>query len=347
VDRYIKGELGDIEVQSLRQIRELFRQFKNIILEQNTQIAAGVTAPGTVGAAGTMGLDTSTQAVAGGVGVGAGGAGAGFVGDVKDEGGFHLGMASDEAAPREGMSQVMSPSNLTQERKKGGIADGSAPSSPVKRVVNPPSEMQSFEDYKEKEGAELQMVYLQNKGELGGKKQALKKISSELNGTKKEIDVLAEQINMKREQKPVDQGLEDGVEVIDEEEFALIRTLKQKKKQYQEQFAVRKDIASEVAFLKGATEQAKMTLCNTFLEWYKDKYPDDESGSIHGDGDDVLDDGEQFDLLEKQRIMEEDPESMSYHNAIRVNQINHKKKLLSKTSGVPAGRRKGKGQHWG
>ena len=145
-----------------------------------------------------------------------------------------------------------------------------------------PSEEQGFRDFISDEGlgAEQNKIFQENKQELALKKQALVKVSQEVNAIKRKIDIASESVNDKRNARtsqPQLQESKEGVEVIDEEEYALIKQLKDLKRQYQATFQERKGIQSEVAYLKNLTEKSKVVLCNSFLEWFAETYgPEDE-----------------------------------------------------------------------
>ncbi len=64
----------------------------------------------------------------------------------------------------------------------------------------------------------------------------------------------------------------DETQVIDEEEFALIRDTKAKKKEYQKVFEDRKLSQNELAYLKGLVQQTQVRLCNEFLVWFERTY---------------------------------------------------------------------------
>lgn len=53
--------------------------------------------------------------------------------------------------------------------------------------------------------------------------------------------------------------------VIDEEEFALIRDVKSKKKEYQKVFNDRKICQNELNYLKGLVSQTQVRLLSAFL----------------------------------------------------------------------------------
>jgi len=63
-----------------------------------------------------------------------------------------------------------------------------------------------------------------------------------------------------------------GVTVLDEAEYALLRELKQLKKDYQTKFEARKQTHTEVTYLEGLVTQSKLNLARSFLDWYCNIY---------------------------------------------------------------------------
>jgi len=63
-----------------------------------------------------------------------------------------------------------------------------------------------------------------------------------------------------------------GVTVLDEAEYALLRELKQLKKDYQTKFEARKQTHTEVTYVEGLVTQSKLNLARSFLDWYCNIY---------------------------------------------------------------------------
>jgi len=314
---YIKEEIQEIEVVSLRQISALFGQFKNIAIELQQQLANG--------GGGGGGFNGTSK----GGGISAGGAGeqqsegqdGEFVGSIDQEaGGFHLGQAADNARPAD--SDAMDNGGSPNGDMK--VSEPAAKADPVRRHVAAPDETSAFEEYKLNEGAHLQELYVENKAEMDGKKKEFRQLSSEVNKIKKDIDKLNANLKQKKRTRETEasRGNTD-VDVIDEEEFALLKQVKDTKQIYKDRMSERRGLSEELVFLKGQCERSKMDLCNKFLEWYKSTYP--ETDQTRDDDDEVLDDGEQFDRLELDRVVAENPDSVAYYNARKTMKQKHKK----------------------
>lgn len=101
----------------------------------------------------------------------------------------------------------------------------------------------------------------------------------------------------------------DGDPIVDEEEFAVVRTMKTKKAAYRDSFEELKVLKSEVEYLTKLTEQSRTKLVLEYDSWYKSVYEDgDDIGKVvtmlgqgnmdfTADGE-VMDDAEKFDRME-------------------------------------------------
>jgi hypothetical protein len=140
---------------------------------------------------------------------------------------------------------------------------------------------------------------------------------------------------------------EDGVDVIDEEEYRLIHKCKGYKREYSDLFAGRQATVVRVAQLKQSIADQKYQLANAFAEWYRGKYNAEiGEGSAqepapehdvqpHASVGDALDDGEQFEKLELQRILDTHPESLSFYTAQKKVTVANRNKKRFKDSRKP------------
>lgn len=339
VEAYMKGSLTEIKIVNVRQIQELFRQFKYFMQKNGGNISNTPPSTSHGGAKEIKGSGGGEAEVKQGSNAGA----EGYVGEYDaGGGGFHLGEAEDHAAPPQVAGSARKPPEEKGSQNK--LSSPKAPKSPVapskrSETKAAPSEAEAFEDYKTKEGFHDSQLFEENKKEYQAKKLELKTLSGEVNKLKGLIDKLSvelAELRSAQEIQPKPLAGPDDIPVIDEQEFSLIRSLKGKKKAYQGAFHKRKMLKNEVSYMKGLVKQSKLKLCSNFLEWYREKYSGSSGqakvgGAVQemgekGAEDDVLDDGEQFDKLEKQRIMEEDPDSLAFFNARKTMMATLKKK---------------------
>jgi len=181
-----------------------------------------------------------------------------------------------------------------------------------------PDKNQAFEEFKETDGKELNGALRDNGASLKDKRIHQKELALTINTSKKQIDELKQQLELRREQ------VQDGQ--TDDEEFVLVRSLKGAKAEYRQAFEDLKMLKSEADYLNKQVELARAKLVRDFEAWYSASYEDGQgggNGSMLGgtaeesaDGE-VMDDGEKFDRLEVERVMSQDPDSLAFHNAAK------------------------------
>eukprot|EP00469_Lotharella_globosa_P014891 CAMPEP_0167822014 /NCGR_PEP_ID=MMETSP0112_2-20121227/7198_1 /TAXON_ID=91324 /ORGANISM="Lotharella globosa, Strain CCCM811" /LENGTH=647 /DNA_ID=CAMNT_0007723209 /DNA_START=343 /DNA_END=2286 /DNA_ORIENTATION=+ len=337
---YLEDKIPEIKIVSVRQIQELFRQFKEYV-RKNGGSAPAVAMEVSKGAGAKSAAgdgDVKSQQGAANQAKEAG------VGEVDGAGGFHLGEADAGAAPPEPEGSAPSQPGEDLKTAHGDTKHASSPKStnpkpaPSKTMDKAPSEEEAFEDYKKNQGQSYSQQFEENKKDYQAKKLELKELSNQVNKLKGEIDKMASELEEVRAGADTQAMSPDGIPVIDEHEFSIIRNLKAKKKSYQAAFHKRKMVKNEVSYMKSLVKQSKLKLCSQFLDWYRATYGEQqptinsqkkESAQKAAD-DDVLDDGEKFDALERQRIMEEDPDSLAFFNARKTMMATMKRKKLSR-----------------
>jgi kinesin family protein 6/9 len=171
-----------------------------------------------------------------------------------------------------------------------------------------------------------------------------------LNTAHTKIDTLKQQLLEKRKQphaavhphpnQKLKQGTDSGGtdEVVDEEEFLLMRQARDTKRDYRMLHDALTEAKQEVAFLERSLDFTRARLVQEFQAWY---HNDDDGlmlSSSHTvdtaaeeEEDDKLDEGEKFDQLELERIRAQDPDSLAFfqaqkkvRNDCRVKRANHK-----------------------
>jgi kinesin family protein 6/9 len=320
IQRFLKGEVEELEIVNVRHVKELFSQFKIICNNALDEAAAG-RRPNSVMPAGADGA-----AAAGGE---AGAGAADGVGQLADRDGFSIGRAADSAKPLQSVKkggERAPPGGASPVPNRGGAGKA------VGAGLPPPDKKQAFEDFKETDGGAANARLRDTLKTLRDKRKQQQDLVLVINGCKREIDALKEQLDGKREQV-VHAAEERGAElVIDDEEFALVRTLKARKAAYREGFEELKVLKSEVEYLAKLSEQARAALLLDFEAWYTAAYeggpapaggaggagPGGAGASLREEDDgEAIDDSEKFDRLEVEKVMAEDPDSLAYHKAAK------------------------------
>jgi len=336
---YLAGEAGadELAVTSLRHVRELFAQFKALHHEQAAELER---AAATAAAAARAPPRAVPQAAAGGGFGGEGGGGGGeggegdmppvevveFVGDVSAGGGdgFSCGEAPDASRPAVPVSQLVPsrPSRPSTEAAArtgsaaaaggggvggggggplGGAGAGGAGLAPgmsgadVEKV-----RAKAFETFKGGPGRELAGLLSEHKAGLRDKRALLRKLGTEVNATKHQIDELKELLERKQElrvagadvgggggggggsgggggggggARTVNEGGEE-VDVIDEEEFAWLTQLKAAKARYRAAFESLREARGDGEYVGQLVESTRQQLLADFDGWLALEMPE-------------------------------------------------------------------------
>lgn len=379
VKTYLAGKASDIPVRSLREVKEYFRIFKacfdQCVAEGGSRAAivddhASSAAPPVKGAA--MPTSPVAAAVAGQKGAlpvpppAARRNSEQGVGALDMATGLSLGVAapakgvreltkaaspSKSAPPAEHTPRGQSTSGGTQPLDAGG-PDGTAPSLANGGGSNAaaPDRNVAFAEYRRKEGAKLAAAMKEHQDQLAIKRKAAADLSLAVNDAKMHIDSEVQQLEHRRLDR-ISRGEE---EVVDEEEFELVKAVKQHKAEYRRLFDDLSTAKTARDHLVRLVDHAKQQLLQAFDEWFDRTFnarPKDASGkqkstfaAMRGGGgsssaaadDDPLDEGERFELLELQRVMEDDPDSVEYHRARKMTQA---KQQLLQHAAAGAGRK--------
>eukprot|EP00747_Dinoflagellata_sp_TGD_P183613 gnl/TRDRNA2_/TRDRNA2_38580_c0_seq1.p1 gnl/TRDRNA2_/TRDRNA2_38580_c0~~gnl/TRDRNA2_/TRDRNA2_38580_c0_seq1.p1 ORF type:complete len:726 (-),score=212.41 gnl/TRDRNA2_/TRDRNA2_38580_c0_seq1:48-2225(-) len=309
VKSYLDGEAQEIEVQSLRMVYEAFGIFRRIHQQLQTELSSRPTAPaqggGEEAADGTTPVAMVPEVREGevgedeegkGISVGVAPAGSRPPGDDR-------GFGDAEGDPSEGKTQRMSAVHI--------MGDDEQP--PDKQVV--------FQDWKAKEGLVFEEAFERNKEDLKVKRAEMRDALMTANDKKREIDLAKERVDRKKKERESEgprAGNDDVEELIDEEEYALIKALKELKQQYREAFDQHRQVKMEFMQIEHQMQQCKSKLVSSFEEWYDTKFG---GLAMKADGRDPdrfgerMDPQEAFDNMEAERLDTQHPDALAFHKA--------------------------------
>jgi len=333
VKRFLSGELNDIELVNVRQIKETFAQFRVIVNSMESEVEErlrqkyvlqerdGVTSAGG-GKPGTVRGDDS-----------------GLVGEVDGQG-FGVGVAPPGVKPN--VSTLVSTRKVKSRGKgkerdsakspaQGGVgqSDGQgggegqdrlqSPStqSPTQRAATPPPKSEAFEEFKQERGSEINRILNQNKEILREKKRKTKELSWSVNNLMNEINEAGALLET-RKQERLEQGefrTDEGQVVIDEDEYELLRKVKDLKARYRRDYEDLLNTKSEVVYCEKLVNQCRHRLVTEFDNWYSESFlgvEDEPNGGREGQVPE--DEQEKFDRLQLELLMEH-PDSVPYYNA--------------------------------
>jgi len=253
---YLDGHTEEIEFDSLRQVKELFVQMRNIYKRTVARVGGGDFTRQTEGSVGSKQEhreeEKQEQNQEG-------------VGEVEDSQGFGLGLAPANAKPMDA-SAIEPRTGFLQEEE---VPERYSPQE--RRPKNTPTpamdKNQAFMEFRNSLGKELDQSLSTSKNDLKDKKASLKELVSTVNEIKRQIDESKQQVDQIRSNKT-----EEEVDVIDEEEYSLIKQMKDLKKTYRDRFEKMKALKEETKLITQNIDQLRTRLVSEFEAWYQNKF---------------------------------------------------------------------------
>lgn len=200
------------------------------------------------------------------------------------------------------------------------------------RPSTPPSRTTAFEEFKQERGSEINRILIENKEILTQKKKNYADLVKKINNTKAEIDVCRQNLDRLRIEREAEGPVfnDDGDIIISEEEFLEIQQLKDLKTSYRTNYDDLKHLKTQFQYCQKLVDQCRQRLLNEFDKWYAESFlsnADEEQTSLvagHGLRAGVFlpvnpnvvpeDEGEKFDRLQTQLLMN-NPDSAAFYNA--------------------------------
>ncbi|KAI8614007.1 P-loop containing nucleoside triphosphate hydrolase protein [Chytriomyces sp. MP71] len=132
------------------------------------------------------------------------------------------------------------------------------------------SRADEFENFKRGTGADAFRILCENKAILKEKKKAAQTMTTQINSSKLQIDSLKAQIDARRgRNKSAAEVTGSNDIIIDEEEYALIEKLKVVKTIYREAVEQLKGIRGEVVYCSKLVESVRGKLMSDFENWFE------------------------------------------------------------------------------
>ncbi|XP_031199894.1 kinesin-like protein KIF9 isoform X2 [Mastomys coucha] len=318
VRRYLEGTLDEIDIINLRQIQEVFNQFRVVLSQQEQEVESALrrkytlidkndfAAISAVQKAGLMDVEGHLVGEPDGQSFGLGVAPFPvkpgkkaktkkkdqFSSSVRKEGasspvsGKELDMASvskTQLVPssKDGDFKDM----LARERETSSIEPSDSPKeeSRVPRPSTPPSKPVAFEEFKNERGSEINRIFKENKSILNERKKRASETTQRINAIKQEIDETKEALNFQKSLREKQGEYENkGLMIIDEEEFLLILKLKDLKKQYRNEYQELRDLRAEIQYCQHLVDQCRHRLLMEFDIWYNESFviPEDVQSAL-------------------------------------------------------------------
>ncbi|NXX62024.1 KIF9 protein, partial [Scopus umbretta] len=306
VHNYLKGAIDDIDIVNIRQVREVFKQFKLIVSQQEHEVEARLrskyalidkndfAAVAAVQKAGVVDVDGHL---------------------VREEDRRDLGTRTAPFSSRHGRKKKSRKSN--EQPKKEGIRSSSsgrdldsflpsksqviistkdldvkegarnqdtanvdaelsksAPVEDSQRPSSPPSKPVAFEQFKEECGSEISRIFKENKSILLARKKRSSTVAQRINCIKHEMEGIKKALEAQKQER-WQQGEyvdEKGQIIIDEKEFLLIMKLKDLKEEYRSGYAELQDLKAEIQYCQHLVDQCRNKLISEFEIWYSESF---------------------------------------------------------------------------
>ena len=321
-----EGDAGsDINIESVRQMRELLSAMKTLYGKQADELAKyqallanGGSLPGGVG--GLAGAPGSANPFDPKMAEGDG------VGDATDpKRGIAVGHAPDGAAPNGGLVE---PPAYQREGAGGDEGDGDGLAMQKSSVGPQDGGMgrdEAYAAFKKAEGAAINDRLLVAKKTAKSARLKRSELAAQVNAAKSTIDRIKDSLAAKKAERAL-QGAAGGAEdteIIDEEEYAFIQEMRAAKKQYKDSHEAMVAAGEQAASAASEVDAARQELLTQFNEWYAIAFHEQAEPLLQPSvrepppaaDKDVMDDDEQFEQLQMARVMADEPESLAFVRA--------------------------------
>ncbi len=357
IEKFLAADIGSdeeyeaISFNSVRQMRELLLQFKRIAREKDVAVRRATTAAFSGTATAGLGETTTGDAEAKGV---EWGQGEEKVGDAITGEGFSLGLAGDESRPSQ-MDAVGSPGRsvgtLSPQRSTENLGNTSAGATSYaaepKDTLNnygaygeskgvgkvPSDKEEAFLLYKRTVGKGMNNDLLGLKGEVKNLKSQSKALVRECNEAKEEVDELGKLIQRKKDERMSQASPDVGdIDVVDQEEFDLMKQQRNAKRAYKAASAELNAVKGKISGLQSDVDDLKYELLSKFDVWHgtaTGTLIDDGGGAGAVEGGELMDDSEMFEKMELERIAAKDPSSIPFFLAQKTRRANQTQNGLS------------------
>ncbi|NXT37655.1 KIF9 protein, partial [Pelecanoides urinatrix] len=309
VHKYLKGAIDEIDIVNIRQVQEVFKQFKLIVSQQEHEVEARLrskytlidkndfAAVAAVRKAGVVDMDdTDGHLLREKDGRDFGTRTAPFS---SRRGGKKKSRKSNEQPKKEGirtsfsgrdLDGILPPkSQVIISTKDLDVKEGArnqdtanidaelskpAPVEDSQRPSSPPSKPVAFEQFKEECGSEINRIFKENKSILLARKKRSSTVAQRINFIKREMEGIKKALETQKQER-WQQGEyvdEKGQIIIDEKEFLLIVKLKDLKEEYRSGYAELQDLKAEIQYCQHLVDQCRNKLISEFEIWYSESF---------------------------------------------------------------------------
>uniref|UniRef100_A0A663FCL6 Kinesin-like protein n=1 Tax=Aquila chrysaetos chrysaetos TaxID=223781 RepID=A0A663FCL6_AQUCH len=280
VHKYLKGAIDEIDIVNIRQVREVFKQFKLIVSQQEREVEARLRSKYALIDKNDFAAVAAVQKVMPGasawpriylrIGFSADRIGSSLSG--RDLDGFlpsksRVIISTKDLDVKEGVRSQDTANIDAELSKPAPVEDSQRPSSP-------PSKPVAFEQFKEECGSEISRIFKENKSILLARKKRSSTVAQRINFIKREMEGIKKALEAQKQER-WQQGEyvdEKGQIIIDEQEFLLIMKLKDLKEEYRSGYAELQDLKAEIQYCQHLVDQCRNKLISEFEIWYSESF---------------------------------------------------------------------------
>ncbi|NXM41812.1 KIF9 protein, partial [Gymnorhina tibicen] len=302
VQKYLRGVIKEIDIVNIRQIQEVFRQFKVIVSQQEEEVECRLRSKYGLGH-GDFAAKSGSES----------GSGSDLPSEEDQEDTVTPGASpgpksTSEPAPllpkRELPRWELPPARLFPvETKLGNVSQNE--SSPLKTPTKdreeeeegrdrdsdeeasvssleeysqkpgpPPSKQEAFEMFKKEAGREIHRIFRENKRILISRKKRSHSVAHKINHNKQLIERVTEALAAQKRKHRLEGEFTDqkGRVIIDEKEFSLILKLKELKEEHRAGFAELQDLKAEIQYCQKLVDKCRKRLISEFEIWYNKSF---------------------------------------------------------------------------
>ncbi|NWV78602.1 KIF9 protein, partial [Dasyornis broadbenti] len=296
VQKYLRGVIEEIDIVNVRQIQEVFRQFKLILSQQQEEVAHRLRSKYELRRRDDIAAESASESDAVDM-------------DEESE------QEEDEEALETGSSPTSPVPGGRKEAKEGdeqltkeggespppetGQDDSAPPKRPTKRLDkdeegsedseeisipssgedsqkprSPPSKQEAFELFKREAGREIHRIFRENKSILLARKKRSNSVAHSINQNKREMEEIKEALEAQKQKRSQEGEYTDekGQVIIDEKELSLILKLKELKEEHRAGFAELQDLKAEIQYCQQLVDKCRKRLISEFQLWYNESF---------------------------------------------------------------------------
>ncbi|NXK87211.1 KIF9 protein, partial [Formicarius rufipectus] len=307
VHKYLRGAIKEIDIVNVRQVQEVFKQFKVIVSQQQEQVEAKLRSK--------YALIDKEMLAAGS----------------KSDSDFGSESGEEEVEEEEKKER-----KKKKKKKKDGVMKenlvnpppekdlgGSAPpetqeESPTKaedveeeaseqdrtdsekelshppagkesqQTRSPPSKPEAFELFKKEAGSEISRIFRENKSILLARKKRRNSIARRINDIRREMKQVEDTLEVKKRRRwqEGEYADEQGQVIIDEKELALLLKLRELREEHRAGFAELQDLRAHIQHCQELVDKCRRRLISEFEIWYNKTFriPEDVQEALKPGG---------------------------------------------------------------